>query len=171
MNDSPYRILFVCLGNICRSPLAEGIFRHQVEAAGLAQHFEIASAGTGDWHVGRPPDQRMIATAKERGVEIAHQRARHLRASDLERHDLILAMDRSNLANIRALAFPGAATSHVVLFRDFDPRPDSVEVPDPYYGGEEDFRQVFEIVERTSRALLDKLHAERRPGGIQGAGS
>src|SRR5690606_24344266 len=99
-----YRVLFVCLGNICRSALAEGVLRKRAEEAGLAGRVEIASAGTGDWHVGKPPDRRMCATARARGVEIDGQRARHLRAEDLRVSDVVLAMDRSNLANARALA-------------------------------------------------------------------
>ncbi len=159
MIDRPTRILFVCLGNICRSPLAEGVFHRDVEAAGLAARFEIASAGTGDWHVGKPPDPRMCATARDRHVDISRQRARHLRPADLAHFDLILAMDRSNLANIRALAPKSSDPSHVVLFRAFDPAPETYEVPDPYYGGAKGFAHVFDIVERTSRALLEHLRA------------
>lgn len=157
--ERPIRILFVCLGNICRSPLAEGVFRHHVGLAGLSRHFEIGSAGTGGWHAGDPPDERMCATALARGIDIRHQRARQIRPVDLRRHDLILAMDRDNLAAIRKLA-GHAETSHVLLFRQFDPIPETGEVPDPYYGGEEGFAQVFEIVDRTSRSLLEHLRRE-----------
>lgn len=157
--ERPIRILFVCLGNICRSPLAEGLFRHHVEEAGLGDKIEIDSAGTGNWHVGKPPDPRMIATALERGLDIRHQRARQLRPRDLHDHDLVIVMDRENLANVRAIAGEADA-SHVVLFRDFDPQPGSGEVPDPYYGGEEGFHEVYEIVDRTSRALLAHLRKE-----------
>lgn len=159
MAERSIRILFVCLGNICRSPLAEGLFRHHVEEAGLASSIQIRSAGTGGWHVGKPPDERMSATAQRRGVDISRQRARQLAVSDLHEHDLVLAMDRENLANIRSLA-AGRATDHVRLFRDFDPAPGSGEVPDPYYGGEEGFVEVFEIVQRTSRSLLEHLRRE-----------
>lgn len=153
------RILFVCLGNICRSPLAEGVFRHHVEAAGLAERFAIDSAGTGGWHVGKPPDPRTCASALERGLDIRRQRARQLEAADLQRHDLILAMDRDNLRIVRSLGEKNEL-SHVRLFRDFDPEPEAGEVPDPYYGGEEGFRHVFDIVDRTSRALLEHLRRE-----------
>ena len=153
----PYRVIFVCLGNICRSALAEGVMRKHVEAAGLTGRVEIASAGTGGWHVGKPPDRRMCATAKARGVEIAGQRARQLRPQDLRDHDLVLPMDRSNLADARALASSQAEAGRIVLFRDFDPEPDAGEVPDPYYGGEEGFVHVFEIVDRTCRALVAEL--------------
>lgn len=155
--ERPYRVLFVCLGNICRSALAEGVMRKRVEEAGLASRVEIASAGTGDWHVGKPPDRRMCATAKARGVEIAGQRARQLQRRDLHDHDLVLAMDRSNLADARALATSEEEAARIALFRDFDPEPDGSEVPDPYYGGEEGFVHVFEIVDRTCRALVAEL--------------
>lgn len=157
--ERPIRILFVCLGNICRSPLAEGLFRHHVEAAGLSTYFEIDSAGTGGWHVGEPPDARMSATALSRGLDIRNLRARQIRPSDLQVHNLVLAMDRENLRNIKKLAGSSDA-SHVKLFRHFDPEPGTGEVPDPYYGGEEGFREVFEIVDRTSRALLEHLRRE-----------
>jgi len=160
MDASRIRILFVCLGNICRSPLAEGVFRFHVEQAGLAGRFAIGSAGTGGWHVGEPPDRRMCATARARGVDITHQRARQLRREDLLRHDLVLAMDRENLANVRRLARSEAELERIVLFRRFDPEPGDGEVPDPYYGGEEGFALVYDIVDRTSRALLAHLRRE-----------
>lgn len=155
------RILFVCLGNICRSPLAEGVFRHHVRQAGQLDRFVIASAGTGDWHVGKPPDARMSATAKQRGVDITSQRARTVASSqDLEAWDHILVMDRENLANTRRLAATDAQRARIRLFRDFDPSPGHGEVPDPYYGGEDGFDLVYEIVERTSGALLSHLRRE-----------
>lgn len=160
MSETTIRVLFVCLGNICRSPLAEGLFRHHVQEAGLAHRIQIRSAGTGGWHVGKAPDDRMSATARLRGIDITHQRARQLSSVDLEEHELILVMDRENLRNTRSLAAPGGATSHVSLFREFDPEPGTGEVPDPYYGGEEGFVEVFEIVERTSRSLLEHLREE-----------
>lgn len=157
MSDQAFRVLFVCLGNICRSPLAEGVFRQHVQEAGLGEKIEIASAGTAGWHEGKPPDHRMCETASERGVEITHQRARQLSASDLRDFDLVLAMDRENLTNIKALATADTPSDRVELFRRFDPEPGTVEVPDPYYGGQEGFIEVFEIVDRTSRALLAHL--------------
>lgn len=153
------RILFVCLGNICRSPLAEGLFRHHVESAGLSSRFAIDSAGTGDWHIGKPPDARMCATALDQGLDIRHQRARQFRPADIDDQDLILAMDRENLRNVKALG--RGELSHIRLFRDFDPEPEDGEVPDPYYGGAEGFREVFRIVDRTSRALLEQLRREQ----------
>jgi len=157
----PFRILFVCLGNICRSPLAEGVFRQQVQEAGLSERFVIASAGTGGWHVGSPPDPRMCATASARGVEIGHQRGRHLAPGDLLHHELVLGMDRQNVANIRKLAPRDLPPSRIELFRSFDPEPGTMEVPDPYYGDDRGFEEVFEIVERTSGALLEHIRGLR----------
>lgn len=151
------RVLFVCLGNICRSPVAEGVFRHQVMTAELEAQIEIASAGTGGWHVGEPPDARMCAASRARGVDIAKQKARQLKAADLSSFDLILAMDRENLANARRLVAPGQSADHLQLFRDFDPEPGDRQVPDPYYGGPAGFEEVLDIVERTSEALLRHL--------------
>ena len=157
MAHAKVRVLFVCLGNICRSPLAEGVFRHLVREAGLLPRFEIASAGTGDWHVGEPPDARMCQTARRRGVDISHQRAQVLERAHLESFDAVLVMDRQNLANARRLAVGPEQASRIALFRDFDPQPDDGQVPDPYYGGADGFEHVLDIVERTSRALLAHL--------------
>lgn len=156
--DRPIRILFVCLGNICRSPLAEGVFRHVVREAGLSDRFEIDSAGTGSWHVGEPPDPRTGRTAQRHGV-ILDGEARQFAVEDLEHYDLVLAMDRDNLHDILYLDPSGESSSHVRLFREFDPEPDDVQVPDPYYGGPDGFDTVYRIVERTSRALLGSLVA------------
>ena len=154
----PIKVLFVCLGNICRSPLAEGVFRNLVEEAGLDDQITIASAGTGRWHVGEPPDPRMRETARRHGLSIDDQRAQQIVASDLEHYDYVFAMDRSNYSTIRNLDGHGQASSTVRLFRDFDPTPEDKNVPDPYYGsGSEGFERVYSIVERTSRNLLDHL--------------
>ncbi len=151
------RILFVCLGNICRSPVAEGVFRHKVKEAGLEAHFEIASAGTGDWHVGKPPDARMCAAVKRRAVDISGQRARQVTEADFAAYDHILVMDRSNLENARKLDPAGTYAERIALFREFDPEPGDLQVPDPYYGGPEGFEHVLDIVFRTSDALLQHL--------------
>jgi len=156
--DRPVRVLFVCLGNICRSPLAEGVFRHVVAESGLEDRFEIDSAGTGSWHVGEPPDPRTSRTASLHGVTLEGE-ARQFTNEDLERYDLILAMDRDNLHDILYLDPTGERSSHVRLFREFDPEPDDLQVPDPYYGGPEGFDTVYRIVERTARALLRSLVA------------
>lgn len=154
----PIKVLFVCLGNICRSPLAEGVFRNLVEEAGLEGHITIASAGTGRWHVGEPPDPRMRETARRHGLSIDDQRAQQIMARDLEQYDYVFAMDRSNYSTIRDLDHRAHSSSKVRLFRDFDPTPEDKNVPDPYYGsGTDGFEHVYQIVERTSRNLLDHL--------------
>ncbi len=153
------RVLFVCLGNICRSPVAEGVFRKLVEEAGLEGTFDIASAGTGDYHVGEPPDARMTQAARRRGVELSQQRAQVLIPAHLERFDHVLVMDRHNLANAQRLATSREQAARVALFRDFDPAPEDRQVPDPYYGGADGFEEVLDIVERTGRALLARLRA------------
>ncbi len=158
----PTRVLFVCLGNICRSPLAEGVFQHLVEARGLAAHYRIDSAGTGGWHVGESPDKRSIAVAKKNGVALT-SRARQVAPSDFEEFDHIVAMDRENLLDLQALrrgsAAPGQARLH--LLRDFDPEPGDRQVPDPYYGGADGFDHVYAMVRRSCEAMLDALEADR----------
>lgn len=150
----PQRVLFVCLGNICRSPLAEGVFRQLCERHGAP--VEVESAGTGAYHVGEAPDRRMRQTARRHGVDIEHLRARQAVAADFDRFDLILAMDRNNLQNLKAIA-PTNARATLKLFRDFDPTPGDGDVPDPYYGSGDGFEHVYTIVERTSQALLRQL--------------
>jgi len=149
------RILFVCLGNICRSPTAEGVFRKLVTDAGLADRFQISSAGTGGWHIGELPDRRMRAAASKRGYRL-ESRARQVDRSDFESFDHIVAMDRSNHSDLLALC-PHEHRSKVVLLRDWDEDPDDLDVPDPYYGGPEGFDLVIDIVERSCRRLLDEL--------------
>ena len=153
------RVLFVCLGNICRSPVAEGVFRHKLRLAGLQDAIEVDSAGTGAWHVGEAPDRRMRATSKAHGVPIDDLRARRVEREDLYSFDLILAMDRSNYADLVSFDVPEANRDRVKLFRSFDPEPTSPDVPDPYYGGESGFEDVFEIVSRTCEALIASLKA------------
>jgi len=162
MTPSPEKIkvLFVCLGNICRSPLAEGVFRHTVEERGLARHFEIDSAGTGSWHVGEPPDRRMSATARAHGVFLDGQRARQFSRRDLAQYDHIFVMDKENLQDVLFLDHDDSFGHKVRLFREFDPEPGDFQVPDPYYGGPEGFEKVFQIVERTSQKLLEALANE-----------
>jgi len=157
MPEPSISVLFVCLGNICRSPLAEGVFRQLVREAHLDGHIRIASAGTGDWHVGRPPDPRMCATAASHGVDLSQQRAQVLTSGLLASFDHVLVMDADNLRDARALTRDPELVRRIALFRDFDPEPGDGHVPDPYYGGREGFEQVFTIVERTARALLGHL--------------
>jgi len=161
----PVRVLFVCLGNICRSPLAEGVFRDKVRAAGLDGIIDIDSAGTGAWHVGNPPDRRMMATAKRQGVDISAQRARQFVDTDLADFDYILAMDKSNLHDILFLDAGDDFGHRVTLFRQWDPEPGDYEVPDPYYGGDAGFEHVYEIVDRTAEALLKGLAAHYELAG------
>lgn len=149
------RVLFVCLGNICRSPTAEGVLRHQLKASGLDDRVEVASAGTGDWHVGKAPDARTRRAAQLRGYDLSQQRAQQVSAADFHRYDLILAMDKSNLGNLKAMQ-PAAAKAELDLFlRRFDGAVD--EVPDPYYGGEQGFERVLDLIEQACTALVIEL--------------
>jgi protein-tyrosine phosphatase len=150
------RILFVCLGNICRSPTAEGVMRDLLEREGLEGRVEVDSAGTGGWHVGSPPDERATAAAGSRGIRLTGS-ARRLEPGDLEAFDLVVAMDRENLAAIRALAGGDEPVDHLVLLRDYDPDAGNPDVPDPYYGGEQGFEEVLDIVERSCRGLLETI--------------
>lgn len=152
------RVLFVCLGNICRSPLAEGIFRRLITEWGLTDRVEVDSAGTGGWHVGDPPDRRMQATAEACGVSLSGIKARRVERDDLEVFDYIFAMDRENLRDLRSVE-SGPPSRRVGLFRDFDPE-GGVDVPDPYYGGARGFQEVFDIVDRTCRSILDHICRE-----------
>ncbi len=149
------KVLFVCLGNICRSPTAEGVFRQRLQAAGLAERVQVDSAGTGDWHVGKAPDQRTRLAAQRRGYDLAPLRARQVAVEDFQRFDLILAMDHSNLKHLQALR-PGVASAELDLFlRRYQLALD--EVPDPYYGGDDGFEQVLDLIEQASDALLDEI--------------
>ena len=149
-------ILFVCLGNICRSPLAEGIFRSLVEEAGLSDRFEIDSAGTGAWHVGELPDARAAMVASQHGVQL-ECRARQVTTEDFTRFDYIIAMDRENLRNLERMAAATGSDAEVRLLREFDPEGDGDEVPDPYYGGASGFETVYDIVSRSCRVLLKRI--------------
>ncbi len=148
------RILFVCLGNICRSPMAEGIFRAEAQRRGL--EVEIDSAGTSAWHVGEAPDPRARAAAAAAGVDISALRGRQAKRADMEHFDLILAMDRENLEDLRRLA--GPEHGHKVrLFLDFARQHEEDEVPDPYYGGEEGFAHVLALLRDAARGLADHI--------------
>lgn len=150
------RILFVCLGNICRSPLAEGIFQHLVEEAGESSRFHIDSAGTSAYHVGERADSRMRKTAKTHGIELL-SRSRQVLSRDTQEFDYIFAMDGSNYRDLKRL-MNNHSTAKLVLFREYDPLtqgPD--DVPDPYYGGPQGFEDVYEIVYRTCKEILNDL--------------
>jgi len=157
------KILFVCLGNICRSPTAEGVMRHRVRAEGLEDAIEVESAGTGSWHVGAPPDERATAAAARREIALEGA-ARTVEPEDFERFDLILAMDAENRRDLLRIA-PDDTRDKVRLLREFDPHsrgePD-LDVPDPYYGGERGFEEVLDLVDAATRGLLDELRAQGR---------
>lgn len=154
-------MLFVCLGNICRSPLAENVFRQQVEARGVADWFEIDSAGTSGYHRGAPPDRRSAETARRRGLELVGA-SRQLTAQDLRRYDWVIAMDAENLDAIEALGSATGGTARIHRLREWDPESGGVlDVPDPYYGGDRGFEDVHDMVERSCAALLDHLLRER----------
>ncbi|MGF0539553.1 low molecular weight protein-tyrosine-phosphatase [Agrobacterium sp. ES01] len=150
-------VLFVCLGNICRSPLAEGIFRHLSEEAGLTERYPADSAGTGSWHAGGSPDPRSIAIARQNGINIENQKARQVTSHDFERFALILAMDRNNLENLRRQASTNCRNK-IHLFADFALGTQK-DVPDPYYGGEDGFKQVYNMLFSGCSSLLAKLEA------------
>ena len=150
-------ILFVCLGNICRSPLAEGVFRDVVTNRGTASGFQIDSAGTGAWHQGSAPDPRSIQVAARHGIDIVMQRARRVRPEDFSRFDLILGMDRSNVDTLREAA-PAAARDRIHLFLDYAAGKNA-EVPDPYYGGPDSFLAVYRMIREASELLADRLAA------------
>lgn len=148
-------ILFVCLGNICRSPLGEGILRHLADKQGHADKLVIASAGTGGWHAGQPPDPRAIAVAGKYGINISGQRGRKIAQADFGRYDIILGMDRSNVAALKTLA-PAAHLTKIRLFSDFATGR-STDIPDPYYGSQADFETVYSMLFEGCSALLGRL--------------
>jgi protein-tyrosine phosphatase len=150
------RLLFVCLGNICRSPLAEAIFEHQIRQNGLHEGFYSESCGTANYHVGHPPDPRTLRNAAKNGITIQHL-GRQFHVNDFNRFDLILPMDKSNWSNL--LKLPGAAPheAKIKLMRTFDPLHPGADVPDPYYGGEDDFQEVFDILHRSAGNLIEYL--------------
>jgi protein-tyrosine phosphatase len=145
------RVLFVCLGNICRSPTAEGVMRRLVRDEGLEGRIEIDSAGTGGWHVGAPPDARATEAAARRGIELSGS-ARRVEPRDFDRFDLIVAMDAENRRDLLALAPDDAARAKVRMLR-----PGDLDVPDPYYGGEDGFEEVLDLVEEAARELLAEI--------------
>ena len=149
-------ILFVCLGNICRSPMAEGVFRHVAENRGLSDGLTVDSAGTGSWHVGNPPDERAQRAAAGRGIDISGLRARQVGPDDFEQFDLVVAMDDANIDALRRLA-PDAACDRIRLFLEFTAGGSVREVPDPYYGGEEGFDHVLDLIEAAARGLADHI--------------
>lgn len=151
-----YRVLMVCMGNICRSPTAEGVLRTQLERAGLAGRVEVDSAGTHAYHVGEPPDERSQAHAARRGYRLADLRARAVEPADYERFDLLLAMDSDNLSLLEA-GCPPVHARKLRRLMEFAPASGSAVVPDPYYGGEAGFERVLDLVEQACEGLVDEL--------------
>jgi len=157
----PTGILFVCLGNICRSPAAEGVFLQQLARQGLEKAFSVDSAGTGDWHIGRPADARMRHAAARRGLHLP-SRARQITSDDLRRFDHVLTMDDQNLQAVLSLVRPGESTARIGPLCGHARHHDLQEVPDPYYGGAEGFERVLDLLEDACAGLLETLLAERR---------
>lgn len=159
MHD-PISVLFVCLGNICRSPLAEALFRKAVTDARLEARFTIDSAGTSGYHQGEPPDERASAVAARRGVTVAGS-SRQVVQEDLDTFDYIIVMDRENLDNVQGLVREQKGGARIHLLREFDPEADGqLEVPDPYFGGSSGFEHVHDLVERSAAGLLDHIRKE-----------
>jgi protein-tyrosine phosphatase len=159
--ESPARLLVVCLGNICRSPMAEGVLRARIEASPIAGQVTLDSAGTGAWHVGQPPDPRAIATAARHGVDIAGLRARQLSRDDFARHDWLLCADRRNLRDVRARG-PAEAHSRCVLLLEWAGLATDADVPDPYTGGVQEFEAVWSMLERAAHGVVARLEAALR---------
>ncbi|MEZ0274860.1 MAG: low molecular weight protein-tyrosine-phosphatase [Roseimicrobium sp.] len=156
-DSSPTRILFVCMGNICRSPAAEGVMRHMLDEAGLGSAVQVDSAGTIGLHAGKPSDSRMRKAAANRGYNLTHA-ARQLRPSDLDAFDLVLVMDEFNLADANQLTGGAPRKAHVHLFCEYCTEHDHTEVPDPYYGGAEGFEEVLNLLEDGCTELVRRLH-------------
>ncbi|HEV8695972.1 MAG TPA: low molecular weight protein-tyrosine-phosphatase [Lysobacter sp.] len=156
---APVRLLVVCLGNICRSPMAEGVLRARIEGSSLAGRVVLDSVGTGDWHVGQPPDHRAIATAARHGVDIGGLRGRQLRVDDFASHDWILCADRSNLRDVRNLG-PASAHSRTALLLEWAGVAANAEVPDPYTGGTAEFEHVWELLDRAAQGVIARLEVE-----------
>lgn len=150
-------ILFICLGNICRSPLAQGVFEKQMANSSLAGKIRVDSAGTGNWHIGERPDPRSEQTAAKYGIDISSQRCRQLTASDFHEFDLILGMDPSNLSNARA-ANRTNGTAQIELFYEYAGL-GAIKIPDPYYGGEDGFEEAYEMIKQASDGVLHRLGA------------
>lgn len=154
--DAPFKICFVCLGNICRSPTAEGIFQRIVNEAGLGDYFEIDSAGTSAWHLGEPANSKSRLIAEKYGTKLL-SRARRFEAADLNYFDLVIAMDYENRDELKALDEAGDRHTRITTLRKFDPEPEDGEVPDPYFGGINGFENVYEIIKRSCESLLEQL--------------
>lgn len=152
------KVLFVCLGNICRSPSADGILRKKLAEQGLAEKVTVDSSGTGDWHIGKAPDPRSQDAAAERGYDLSMLRARQVTANDFNEFDYVLAMDESNIANMQAFKPAGAVRTEPELFlQRFGSHPEYTEVPDPYYGAEQGFETVLDLIEAACDNLIQDI--------------
>jgi protein-tyrosine phosphatase len=160
--EGRYRIGVICLGNICRSPMGEVVLSRRVAEAGLDDRVEVASCGTGDWHLGQPMDRRAAATLAAAGYDPSRHRAQQFAPTWLEEYDVLLAMDAQNLADV------GGASDRVLLFRAFDPVEPGSDVPDPYYGGDSGFEEVLAMVERTSAEIVAALRRRLAEDGAVG---
>jgi protein-tyrosine phosphatase len=158
-NKENVSILFICMGNICRSPTAEAVFRHYVDNAGLSEHILIDSAGTHDYHIGDSPDQRAQRSAMQRGYDMGKLRGRQVEEGDFRRFDYVLAMDRANLAILQRLA-PQGSDARASLFLEYARHHGEREVPDPYYGGTDGFERVLDLVEDAAQGLLEAIRKQ-----------
>jgi protein-tyrosine phosphatase len=157
--NTKIKVLFVCMGNICRSPTAEAVFRHYVENAGLAEHILIDSAGTHDYHIGDPPDSRAQSTAQQRGYDMSKLRGRQVDEGDFRRFDYVLAMDNANLAILQRITPPDSEI-RARLFLEYARHFAEREVPDPYYGGADGFERVLDMVEDAAQGLLEEIRQQ-----------
>lgn len=157
MSENPrVTVLFVCMGNICRSPTAQGVFEYLVEEARLSEHIDVDSAGTHAYHIGERPDKRATQAAAGRGIDLSRQRARRVEAADFGRFDYVLAMDSSNLDDLATIC-PQQHQDKIQLFLEFAEDLSQREVPDPYYGGNQGFERVLDLIEMGARALLEDV--------------
>lgn len=157
------KVLFVCMGNICRSPTAQGVFESMVGREGLQEYIHVDSAGTHAYHIGEPPDSRSQQAALRRGIDLSAQRARKVRPEDFLEFDYVLAMDASNYEHLRELCHPDYE-GRLRLFLEFAPQAVSHDVPDPYYGGAQGFERVLDLIELAAAGLLDELRSRHRLG-------
>lgn len=158
-NNGKVSVLFICMGNICRSPTAEAVFSHYVENAGVSGQISIDSAGTHDYHIGAPPDARAQRAAQQRGYDMSRLRGRQVCEEDFRRFDYVLAMDSSNLAILQRITPPGSATQPQ-LFLEYARHHSEREVPDPYYGGADGFERVLDMVEDAAQGLLEEIRRQ-----------
>lgn len=163
--DAPFRVVFVCSGNICRSPMADVVFRRLAEVSGLSSRVASSSAGTGDWHVGERADHRTLAVLDRHGYDGSSHRARQFQYADFEHNDLVVALDRSHERVLRGWAHDDDAADKIALLQSFLPDADTLDVPDPYYAGAPMFDEVLGMIERASRALFRQLEPAIRTAG------